>query len=100
MRSSRWLDRGLAVGLVGSIVCHAAAFGAIALVRFDVAASPIQVELVELAAPAPPPTPAPRLTPTKARPAPEPELAAPAPPEPPVVPDRVESQISVAVSAP
>ena len=100
MRSSRWLDRGLAVGLVGSIVCHAAAFGAIALVRFDVAASPIQVELVELAAPAPPPTPAPRLTPTKARPAPEPELAAPAPPEPPVVPDRVEPQISVAVSAP
>jgi len=98
MRSSRWLDRGLAVGLLGSLVCHAAAIGAIALVRFDVAASPIQVELVELAAPAPAPTPAPSLTPTKARPAPE--LAAPVPPEPPVVADRVEPRISVAVSAP
>jgi len=98
MRSSRWLDRGLAVGLLGSLVCHAAAIGAIALVRFDVAASPIQVELVELLAPAPAPTLAPRLTPTKARPAPE--LAAPAPPEPPAVPDRVEPRISVAVSAP
>jgi periplasmic protein TonB len=100
MRSSRWLDRGFAVGLVGSLACHAAALGAIALVRFDVAASPIQVDLVELEAPAPPPTPAPRPSPTKARPAPEPELAAPAPPEPPVVPDRVEPRISVAVAAP
>ena len=86
------------MGLLGSLVCHAAAIGAIALVRFDVAASPIQVELVELAAPAPAPTPAPSLTPTKARPAPE--LAAPVPPEPPVVADRVEPRISVAVSAP
>jgi periplasmic protein TonB len=98
MRSSRWLDRGLAVGLLGSLVCHAAAIGAIALVRFDLAASPIQVELVELAAPAP--EPAPRPTPTKAAQAPEPELAAPAPPEPPAVPERVEPRISVAVSAP
>ncbi|PYM81261.1 MAG: hypothetical protein DME09_17160 [Candidatus Rokuibacteriota bacterium] len=100
MRSSRWLDRGLAVALLASLGCHAAALGAMALVRFDVAAAPIQVELVELAAPAPAPTPAPRSTATKTPPAPEPELRAPVPPEPPIVPDRVEPRTSVAVSAP
>ena len=95
MRSSRWLDRGLAVALLASLLCHAAAIGAMALVRFDVAAAPIQVELVELAAPAPAPTPAPHSTVTKAPPAPEPELGAPVPPEPPIVPDRVEPRVSV-----
>jgi periplasmic protein TonB len=95
MRFRLTLDPALAAGLAGSLLFHGAAIGAVALVRFDPGAAPLQVDLVELAAPAPPAAPVePARPPRAAQPAPE--RPAPAlPPDP-----RDQPRVSLAPPAP